>query len=110
MPAATASNASTSRTAVPPTGSTGFARATGDIFHFLNADDALLPGSLAYVASVFEANPRVDVPCGSGMKVDGDDRTLREIRASPLSLLRLAYGAANSSSKACSSAPAASAR
>lgn len=73
----------------------GFAQATGDIYHFLNADDALLPGSLAYAASVFQANPRIDVLCGSGMKVDGDGRALREIRASPLSLLRLAYGAVN---------------
>ncbi|SDP78472.1 Glycosyltransferase involved in cell wall bisynthesis [Ralstonia sp. 25mfcol4.1] len=73
----------------------GFRQATGDVFFFLNADDALLPGSLAYAAAVFEAHPDIDVLCGSGFKIDGDGKLLREIRASTMSRLRLVYGAAN---------------
>ncbi len=73
----------------------GFRHATGEVFFFLNADDALLPGALSYAASVFEAHPEIDVLCGSGFKIDGDGKILREIRASPVSRLRLVYGAAN---------------
>jgi len=73
----------------------GFRQATGEIFYFLNADDALLPGALDYAASIFEAQPDIDVLCGSGYKIDGDGKLLREIRASTMSRLRIVYGAAN---------------
>lgn len=36
---------------------TGFSRATGDVFGWLNADDLLEAGSLGRVASVFQADP-----------------------------------------------------
>ena len=42
----------------------GFSHATGDILAYLNSDDLLLPGSLHYVASYFEAHPDVDVVYG----------------------------------------------
>lgn len=35
----------------------GFARATGDIFGFINSDDYLLPGALAAVTAFFQAHP-----------------------------------------------------
>lgn len=40
--------------------STGFERATGDIFCWLNSDDILLPGALKRVANAFEDHPNVD--------------------------------------------------
>ncbi len=39
----------------------GFARATGDIFAYLNCDEQYLPGGLAAVARYFEQHPDIDV-------------------------------------------------
>lgn len=43
---------------------TGLARATGDIFCFLNSDDLLLPGALRAVAEHFRDNPTCHWLCG----------------------------------------------
>lgn len=51
----------------------GFARATGDILAYLNADDLLLPGALAYVQRFFARHPRVDVIYGHRILIDDDD-------------------------------------
>ncbi len=48
----------------------GFARSSGEIMAWLNSDDLLLPGTLAYVASYFEAHPEVDVVYGHRVLVD----------------------------------------
>lgn len=42
----------------------GLARATGDIFNWLNSDDYLEPGALEEVASQFEKNPNGKIVCG----------------------------------------------
>src|SRR6185437_10786811 len=39
----------------------GFAKTSGEIMAWLNSDDVLLPGALAYVADFFARNPNVDV-------------------------------------------------
>ena len=54
----------------------GFARATGDIFGFLNSDDYLLPGALATVASEFATAPWKDVLSGHAVIVDADGREI----------------------------------
>lgn len=54
----------------------GFARTSGEIMGWLNADDVLLPGSLAYVASVFAAHPEVDVVYGDRVLIDEWDRDI----------------------------------
>lgn len=54
----------------------GFARTSGEILGWLNADDVLLPGSLAYVASVFAAHPEVDVLYGDRVLIDEWDRDI----------------------------------
>lgn len=71
----------------------GFARATGDIFGYVNADDALLPGALTRVAAHFAANPAADVLCGNGELIDADGRMLRTIRTSTFSLRAMGHGA-----------------
>ena len=48
----------------------GFARAGGDIMAWLNGDDMLAPGSLAYVARFFQANPDVDIVYGHRIYID----------------------------------------
>lgn len=48
----------------------GLAETDGEIMAYLNADDVLLPGSLAYVADYFSRNPDVDVVYGQRMIID----------------------------------------
>jgi hypothetical protein len=52
----------------------GFADTTGEIMAFLNSDDLLLPGSLAYVARYFARHPDVDVVYGHRVLIDQHDR------------------------------------
>ncbi len=51
----------------------GFRETTGEIMAWLNADDLLLPGSLAFVASYFAAHPEVDVVYGNRIMIDEHD-------------------------------------
>ena len=71
----------------------GFARASGDVLGYLNADDAYLPGALAEAAAAFARRGRPDVVCGHGLVVDGDGRVLRRFRSAPFGLERFAFGA-----------------
>lgn len=54
----------------------GFARTSGSIMGWLNSDDLLLPGALAYVANYFEQHPEVDVVYGSRYIVDAKGREI----------------------------------
>ncbi len=51
----------------------GFRKATGEILGYLNSDDLLLPGALAYVARFFHERPEVDVLYGHRVLIDEDD-------------------------------------
>src|ERR1700761_9685491 len=44
----------------------GFRLASGDIFGFLNSDDALLPGAVKSVSESFARNPDCDIVMGNG--------------------------------------------
>ncbi len=70
----------------------GFARATGQIFGYLNSDDALLPGTLIRVAASFRSFPRADLIYGHGYVVDASGQRLRRFRSDRFSLRRSAYG------------------
>jgi glycosyltransferase involved in cell wall biosynthesis len=54
----------------------GFARIEGDIMAWLNADDMLMPGALAYVGRYFAEHPEVDVVYGHRVMIDADDREI----------------------------------
>ena len=54
----------------------GFARSTGDIMAYLNSDDMLSPGALAYVAQYFEEHPEVDVVYSHRCTVDENNKVL----------------------------------
>jgi carbamoyltransferase len=54
----------------------GFAHTSGEIMAYLNSDDLLLPGSLAYVAGYFAAHPDVDVVYGQRVMIDEHDRQI----------------------------------
>jgi GT2 family glycosyltransferase len=49
-----------------------FAGCKGDVMAYLNSDDMLLPGTLAYVAGVFHSRPDVDIVYGNRIFVDRD--------------------------------------
>lgn len=54
----------------------GLARTNGEIMAYLNSDDLLLPGSLAYVARFFQENPKVDVVYGNRLLIDEKDKII----------------------------------
>jgi glycosyltransferase involved in cell wall biosynthesis len=51
----------------------GFQRTTGEIMGWLNSDDLLLPGALAYVAQYFAAHPEIDIVYGDRLIIDESD-------------------------------------
>jgi len=51
----------------------GFRDTAGDLMAWLNSDDLLLPGSLAFVAQFFLENPDVDVVYGHRVLIDEKD-------------------------------------
>ncbi len=51
----------------------GMVQTSGEIMAWLNSDDLLLPGSLAYVAEYFSKNPDVDVIYGHRLLIDDND-------------------------------------
>jgi GT2 family glycosyltransferase len=51
----------------------GFAHTSGEIMAYLNSDDLLLPGALAYIARYFATHPKVDVIYGHRMMIDEHD-------------------------------------
>ena len=54
----------------------GFARVSGEIMAYLNADDLLLPSALYYVAEFFQQQPGVDVVYGHRILIDEQDRDI----------------------------------
>jgi glycosyltransferase involved in cell wall biosynthesis len=52
----------------------GFARATGQIYGWLNSDDLYCPGAFEHVAAVFRKNPDVQVVYGDWFTIGLDDR------------------------------------
>ncbi|WAR46602.1 glycosyltransferase family 2 protein [Methylomonas rapida] len=54
----------------------GFAKTSGEIMAWLNSDDILLPGSLAYVANYFKRHPKVDVVYGHRILIDENDQQI----------------------------------
>ncbi|MBK6744388.1 MAG: glycosyltransferase [Hydrogenophilales bacterium] len=54
----------------------GFARTSGEIMAWLNSDDLLLPGALAYVADYFARHPEVEVVYGHRILIDEDDQEI----------------------------------
>ena len=48
----------------------GFGEVTGEIMGYLNSDDTLLPGTLAYIAEAFRDDPETDVVYGHRIFID----------------------------------------
>lgn len=71
----------------------GFARATGDIWCYLNSDDVFLPGAFAKVAAYFAAHGDVDVVTGHALAIDHAGKVLRKVWSEPFSTWAVATGA-----------------
>lgn len=69
----------------------GFAVATGEVFGFVNADDAYLAGALAEASAIFTAHPAASVVCGDGVVINADGRVLRIGRSSTIGRRRSSY-------------------
>ncbi|MCW1843766.1 glycosyltransferase family 2 protein [Prosthecomicrobium hirschii] len=72
----------------------GFARATGEVFGYLNSDDTFEPGALASAVRFFKAHPKVDVVCGHAFATDAADNHLRRVWSEPFRPLFVAHGMA----------------
>jgi glycosyltransferase involved in cell wall biosynthesis len=70
----------------------GFAAATGNIFGYINADDAYLPGAIRSAAAAFQSRPKADVIYGHSYIVNGDGQIIRRSRSIPFNLRLYAYG------------------
>lgn len=54
----------------------GFEHTRGEIMAYLNSDDLLMPGSIAYVANYFATHPDVDAVYGHRVLIDEHDRQI----------------------------------
>jgi glycosyltransferase involved in cell wall biosynthesis len=72
----------------------GFACATGDIFGYINADDAYLPGAVREAVTAFD-NSKADVICGDGYIVDENDRCIRRYVSTSINIRRFVLNAAS---------------
>jgi glycosyltransferase involved in cell wall biosynthesis len=70
----------------------GFQHASGDLFGFLNSDDALLPGALRSVYQAFQDHADCDIVMGNGFVVDPQGKPIRHIRAAGFTVNRYFYG------------------
>lgn len=70
----------------------GFARASGDWFGFLNADDLLLPGALERIAGHVAQRPEVDVWSAGGYVIDESGRRQRTVLPSRFTPWLYAHG------------------
>ncbi|MFC1766305.1 glycosyltransferase family 2 protein [Planctomycetota bacterium] len=61
----------------------GFARATGDIFHWLNSDDLLMPSAVRIAASYLERRPELGVVYGDRLVIDHLGNTLELMQVPP---------------------------
>src|SRR5439155_9188523 len=64
----------------------GWARATGEILAYINADDSYLSGTIGIAASAFCANPRSGMVYGTATIVDEAGSELRSWEATPFDL------------------------
>lgn len=59
----------------------GIRKATGEILHWLNSDDLLLPGSFQLAARVFHAHPETRILCGQARIIDANGSICGELRS-----------------------------
>lgn len=71
------------------------ARASGDVFVCVNADDALLPGAVTRAVEAFGRHPDAAAVYASGYFADGGGRPTRRFRSTPFDVRRYVRGGVN---------------
>lgn len=72
----------------------GFSAATGDVFGYLNSDDAYLPGTLKKVATAFQEHTDAEVIYAHGYIVDATRRVIRRFYSNRFTPWRFVHGGA----------------
>jgi glycosyltransferase involved in cell wall biosynthesis len=70
----------------------GFAEIDGELMGYLNSDDVLLPGTLAYVARAARERPDVDIFYGHRINIDRDGKEIGRCVLPPHNALALMWG------------------
>jgi len=70
----------------------GFAAATGEIFGYINADDAFLPGAISKGVAALRERPQADVVYGHCYIIDRQGKVVRRSRSVAFNLRGYAYG------------------
>ncbi|MCR4432278.1 MAG: glycosyltransferase [Tepidanaerobacteraceae bacterium] len=71
----------------------GFHRASGEILHWLNSDDVLVPGALQNVAEYFLKHPEIGCVIGDIEMIDENSNLLFQRKAIPFHFRTALYGA-----------------
>jgi glycosyltransferase involved in cell wall biosynthesis len=71
-----------------------FARANGDLFGYLNADDSYLPGCFRRAVQAAERFPEAAAIYADGYKADAEGRILKRVISTKFSAKRFVYGGA----------------
>lgn len=71
-----------------------FARATGSLLSYLNADDLYLPGCFRAAAQAVEAHPEAAAIYADGYKADAEGKVFRRVVSTSFSPRRFVYGGA----------------
>jgi len=71
-----------------------FAKATGDLFGYLNADDYYLPGCFIHAVRAAQRFPNAAAVYADGFKADQDGRILKRVVSTAFSAKRFVYGGA----------------
>lgn len=72
----------------------GFARATGDWFAYMNADDFFLEGALEQAAAAIGADPQADCIFGDGYMTDATGQPTRRVISTPFDARSFVWGRA----------------
>ena len=70
----------------------GFAAASGEIFGYINADDAFLPGAISKGVAALRERPKADVVYGHCYIIDRQGQIVRRSRSVAFNLRLYAYG------------------
>lgn len=73
----------------------GFARATGEIFAWLNSDDTYSPGAFGLAASALSAHPEVILVYGNCTYIDEVSQIIGSVNARPTSTVKILLGENN---------------
>ncbi|MFZ3151862.1 MAG: glycosyltransferase family 2 protein [Anaerolineaceae bacterium] len=70
----------------------GFAKASGEIFAWLNSDDILLPGAVSAAVKALQANPQAGMVYGNSLLINAEGKKIGDFPAAQTDLKKLRQG------------------